>query len=73
MIYSNVTLGTVNGNRGLILNTGPIRTTWQNDSGETLAYDFKDVVYNPTSPFNILYVARVGQHFVSVDSPMTND
>ena len=62
----------MNGNRGLILNTGPIRTTWEIYSGETLAYEFQDVVYNPSSPFNILSVDRVGQYFGSINSLPNN-
>ena len=30
-------------------------------------------MYNLSSPFNILSVVRVGPHFVSIDSPTTND
>ena len=73
LIDSIVTLYTVNGNRGISLNTGPVHIAWEDDSAKTLAYEFKDFVYNPSSPFNILPVGRVGQHFGSIYSPPTND
>ena len=38
-----------------------------------IAYEFKDIVYNLSSPLNILYVGRVGQHFGSIESLPTND
>ena len=63
----------MDGNRGLSLKTGPICISWEDDSGETTAYEFQDVVYNPYSPFNILSVGRVGQQFVSIDSLPTNN
>ena len=60
IIYPTVTLDTANGNRGLVLNTGPIRIYLEDDSGKALACEFQDVVYNPYSPFNIMSVGRVG-------------
>ena len=65
---SNITLDTANGNQRLSLNTGPIRIAWEDNSGVTLTYEFKDVVYNPSSPFNFLSVVRFGQHFGSIYS-----
>ena len=44
LIDSNVSLDTVNGNQGNILKTGTIYIAWEDDSGETLTYEFKDVV-----------------------------
>ena len=73
IIDYNVTLGTESENRGLSLKTGLIRIAWEENSGETLAYEFQYVVYNPSSLFNILSVGRVGQHFGSIDSLSTNN
>ena len=73
LIDSNVTLETANGNQGLGLKTGPISIAWEDDSGETLSYEFKDLFYNSSSPFNILSVGRIGQHFRSIDSTPTNN
>ena len=70
---SNVTLDTSNRNRGLSLKTGTIRIAWEDNSGETLAYELQDVVYNPSSPFNIMSIGRVGQHFIGKDSPLINN
>ena len=69
----NFSLDTANVNWGLDLNTGPIRISWEKDSGEIFADEFQEVVHNPSSPSNIMYVGRVGQHFVSIDYPLTND
>ena len=55
LIDYNVTLDTANENRGLSLKTGTIQISWENNIGETLAYEFKDVVYNSSSPFNIFF------------------
>ena len=44
LIEYNVTLNTANVNRGLSLKNGPICMSWEDDSGETLTYDFKDVL-----------------------------
>ena len=71
LIDSKVTLNNVNGNQVLSLNTGTIRIAWEDDSGETLAYEFQDVVYNPSSPFKILSIGRVGHHFGSIYSLLT--
>ena len=60
IIDSNVTLNTENGNRGISLKTGTIPIAWEDDSGETIAYEFQDIYYNPYSPFNILSDGRVG-------------
>ena len=73
LVDSNISLDTANRNRGLSLNTGPIHIAWEEDSRETIAYEFQDVVYKPSSPSNILSVGRVVQHFGSIDSPPTND
>ena len=73
LIYSNVTLDTENVNPRISLKTDPIRIAWEDDNGETLAYEFKDVLYNPSSPFNIFSVGRVGHLFGSIDSPPTNN
>ena len=48
LIDTNVTLETANGTRGLSLKTGPFRISWEADGGEILAYEFQDVVYNPS-------------------------
>ena len=72
LVDYNVTLDTANGNRGLSLKTGPIRIAWEDNSGETLTYEFRDVVYNPLSPFNILSVVIAGQNFGSIYSPLSN-
>ena len=66
-------MDTANGNRGLSLNTGPIRIAWEDNSGETLSYEFKDVVYNPSSPNKILSIGRVGHHFEIIYSPQNNN
>ena len=44
LIDYNVTLDTANGNWGLSLKTGPIYIAWEDDSGETLVYEFQHVV-----------------------------
>ena len=59
LIDSNVTLDIANRNQGISLKTGPTRIAWEEESGETFAYEFKDVVYNPSSPFNILSVVEL--------------
>ena len=56
LIDYNVTLDTVNGNRGFSLKTSPICIAWKNDSGKNIEYEIQEVVYNPSSPFNILSV-----------------
>ena len=73
LIDFNVSLDTVNGKQGNILKTGTICISWEDDSGETLSYDFQDIVYNPSSSFNIMSVGGFGQHFGSIDSPPTNN
>ena len=72
IIDSIFSLDAANVNRGLGLNTFPIRIAWQDDNWETLSYEFKDVVYNPSSPFSIMYVGRIGQNFGIIYSLPTN-
>ena len=59
LVDSNVLLDTANGNQGLSLKTCPIRITWEDDSGETLTYEYQDVVYNPSSNFNIFLLVEL--------------
>ena len=73
LIDFNVTLDTVNGNRGFSLKTSPICIAWENDSGKNIEYEIQEVVYNPSSPFNILSVGRFGKHFKSINCPPTNN
>ena len=72
LVDSNVSLDTANGNRELSLKTGPIRIYCEDNSGETVAYEFQEIVYNPSSPFSIMYVGRIGQNFGIIYSLPTN-
>ena len=55
------------------LSLGLIKIAWHADSGEIHEYVFEDVVYAPDSPFNILAICKLGDHFARKDSPPTSD
>ena len=65
---SHFSLDTANGINGPRLQIGSIKISWLDNDGRSYVYQLDDVIYNPKSPFNILFVGRHGSYFDKVDA-----
>lgn len=64
------TLNTTNGASDANFQSGQIKICWADGENLEHSYILDGVIYKPDSPFNVLSVARLGEHFERKDSPL---